>query len=138
MNNTAKTSPKDLVKWQVALNSTYRLIITLTLTKNTQLVPWLHPGPTGWVYSPSQDHILKKRERVDILSTTPTKKRKIKSLTFHQNREKIYSLAPQRLTKDQKIKNKKVYSQMIWHRPHKYSQTPMGRTSDMANIISTK
>ena len=75
MDNTAKTSPKDMGKWKVALHSTYRLRITLTLTKNTQLGPWLHPGPTGWVYSLYQYHMFKKRTRVDILSTTPTKTR---------------------------------------------------------------
>ena len=60
MDNTAKKSPRDLGKQQLALHSTYRLMIILTLTKNTQLGPWIHPGSTGWVYSPSQDHIYKK------------------------------------------------------------------------------
>ena len=81
--------------WHAALHSTYRLIINLTLSKQMQLGPWLHPGSTGWVYSPSQDRIWEKCTRVDSLYPTPTKKRQNESSALHQNRGKIYSLAPQ-------------------------------------------
>ena len=68
-----KPNQKIWGKWQADLHSNYSLMRNLTLTKQSKLGKWLHLGSTGWVYYPSQYHILKETTRVDSLSPTLTK-----------------------------------------------------------------
>ena len=110
----------------------------LTLSKQTHLGPWLHPGSTGWVYSPSKDRIFLKTTRVYSLFPTTNKTRQNESSILHKNRGKPYFLAPHWITKHQNRKSQQLHSQMFGHRHQKFSQTPTNRTSHMATIIQNK
>ena len=138
MENTSQTSPKDLEKWQASLHSTQRLRRNLTLTKKRNYDHG-HTQAQQDGLTPPLNNAYRKSTRVDSLFPNLTKTSQSKSSTFHQNIGKHYSLAPP--TDSLNTKNRKihqVHSQILRHRPHKYSQTPIGRISDMTTIILTK